>query len=450
MMAVWILCGVAGSGKSSLAQALARELDWRVLDADDFHPPANREKMRAGQPLTEADREPWLRAMEQALHGVQGNLLLAFPGLKAAHRARLAAAAPGAHFAFLKVSPETARQRLLARGGFFPASLVESQFADLEDPVEALELDGELDRPALLERALRWLRPGQAGLVGLGRMGLGLGGRLADAGFEVLAYDQDAAARERAQTRGLKVFGSLEALAAAFTGERRVLLSLPAGEATLAVAEALMPRLSPQDLLVDASNGHWKQSQALAGRGFDFVDAGVSGGLRGAVEGYCVMAGGSPAAYARAYPLFHALAAPGGLVHCGPAGSGHFTKMAHNGIEYGMMQAYGEGFELLASQPGLPLGKIAEAWRHGAVVRSWLLDLSAEALKEDPSLARFTGRVGENSTGRWAADAAQERGLEMPALQAALEGRRRSRERPGFAGKLLSALREKFGGHAEA
>jgi 6-phosphogluconate dehydrogenase len=276
------------------------------------------------------------------------------------------------------------------------------------------------------------------------------------AGFKVWGWDEDAAARQRALGQGLPVAAGLADLAAQVPAPRRLLLSLPAGEATAAVLRALQPALQAGDLIIDAANARYQDSQdhaaQLAERGVAFVDAGVSGGVFGAQAGYCIMAGGGAPAFAKARPLLHACAAPGGLLHVGGAGEGHRVKTVHNGIEYGLMQAYAEGFELLQRSGGgaLDLAAIARLWGQGAVVRSWLLELAGAELAQDPGLDRYEGRVGENSTGRWAAELAQAHGVAVPALQAALEARARSRQAPSFGSKLLSGLRARFGGHSEA
>jgi 6-phosphogluconate dehydrogenase len=457
VMPLWIISGVSGSGKSSLARLLSQRLQAPCLDADDYHPPANIAKMRAGQPLDEADREAWLAGLAKAVAALEGReAVLAFPGLKAAHRDQLRQAAGDARFAFLEVGQALAQDRLRQRGGFFPPELAASQFAALEADPGAYPLDGAQSLDALLEQALAWAQPGSCGVVGLGRMGLGLAGRLAAAGFKVWGWDENADARERAQAQGLSVADGLEALAAQLPAPRRLLLSLPAGEATAMVLQALLPGLQAGDLLIDAANARYQDSQdhaaQLAERGVAFVDAGVSGGVFGARAGYCIMAGGNPAAFAKARPLLHACAAPGGLLHVGPAGEGHRVKTVHNGIEYGLMQAYAEGFETLQRSGGgaLDLAAIARLWGQGAVVRSWLLELAAAELAQDPGLERYEGRVGENSTGRWAAELAQAYDVPVPALQAALDARARSRKVPSFGSKLLSGLRSRFGGHSEA
>jgi 6-phosphogluconate dehydrogenase len=292
--------------------------------------------------------------------------------------------------------------------------------------------------------------------IGLGRMGGGMARRLRAKGWRVLGYDLDLAARSRARDEGLEVVDNLEALLAAMPYHRKILLSVPHGPASKSLIKDLEGRLREGDLLIDTANSPWREAQAHAAdyakKSLLFVDAGVSGGLRGAEIGYCVMAGGAPEAFHRARPVLEAVAMADALLHCGPPGAGHFTKMVHNGIEYGMMQSLAEGLELLKASPEfhIDLDQAATLWTRGSVIRSWLLDLAAEALREDPDLAKFEGRVGELGTGQWAAQAAADLKVETPALGAALAAREKSRQRPGFGGKVLSALRAKFGGHQEA
>ncbi len=296
----------------------------------------------------------------------------------------------------------------------------------------------------------------QALVIGLGRMGGGMARRLRAKGLKTLGYDLDPKTRERFRAEGGDAVDSLEALLAAMPFHRRVLLSVPHGPAATQLIQDLGQTLREGDLLIDTANSPWREAASHAAlyakRGLLFVDAGVSGGLKGADIGYCVMVGGTPEAFHRARGLLEAVAMSDALLHCGPAGAGHFTKMVHNGIEYGMMQALAEGFELLKASPEfhIDLDQAAVLWTRGAVIRSWLLELAAEALREDPELSAFEGRVGELGTGQWAAQAAADLKIETPALSAALAARERYRQKPGFGGKILSALRQKFGGHAEA
>ena len=284
------------------------------------------------------------------------------------------------------------------------------------------------------------------GMIGLGKMGANMATRLRRAGHEVVGYDRDPAARD---------VDSLEALVAALDGEGRrvVWVMVPAGAATGATIDALAGLLSPGDLVVDGGNSNFRDSQAhgaaLAERGIGFVDAGVSGGVWGLEEGYCIMAGGKTGDVAHLEPVFDALVADGGFAHVGPAGAGHFTKMVHNGVEYGLMQAYAEGYELLqASDVPVDVPATLEVWRHGSVVRSWLLDLLADAVADDPELAGVRGWVEDSGEGRWTVEQAVQLGVPAPAITAALYARFASRQEDSLAMRTLAVLRKQFGGHA--
>ena len=304
----------------------------------------------------------------------------------------------------------------------------------------------------------------RVGLVGLGRMGGNMALRLMQHGHGVVGYDQDASVVASLAGAGAQGAKSLEALVAGLEAPRTVWVMLPAGEATQSAIDTLARLLAEGDVVIDGGNTFWKddlaRARALAARGIHYIDVGTSGGIRGLEQGYCLMVGGETQIVARLMPLFNALATEGGFVHAGGPGSGHFVKMVHNAIEYGLMQAYAEGFDVLrhAGSEALPeeerldlaLAPIAEAWRHGSVIRSWLLDLAAEALGKDEDLARYTGVVADSGEGRWALAAAIEERVPAPVLAAALHARFRSqRERGGYADKLLSALRAGFGGHVE-
>ena len=282
------------------------------------------------------------------------------------------------------------------------------------------------------------------GLVGMGRMGGGIRTRLERAGHTVVAYDLDATRSDVA---------ALAELVEVLAPPRVVWLMLPAGEATAQAVEVLSALLAPGDTLVDGANGHYRAAQAraaaLAERGIAFVDAGVSGGVWGVEGGYCVMAGGAEAAVAALGPLWAALAEPAGFAHVGPAGAGHYVKMVHNAIEYGLMEAYAEGFALLrAFDAPIDLGGVAALWGQSSVVRSWLLELVGRALAADPELRGLRGAVADSGEGRWAVQEAVERGVPAPAISAALYARFASRDADAFALRLLAALRREFGGHA--
>ncbi|MBX9605277.1 MAG: decarboxylating 6-phosphogluconate dehydrogenase [Gammaproteobacteria bacterium] len=297
----------------------------------------------------------------------------------------------------------------------------------------------------------------QLGMIGLGRMGANMARRLRRAGIEVVGHDRDAAlVAGLAAECGVIPVSDLDALVAALTPPRSVWVMLPAGEITTQTIAALGARLAPGDLLVDGANGHYQDAMTrhatLAARGIDFVDAGVSGGVWGLDNGYGLMLGGDGLAVERLRPVIEALAptSTSGWVHCGPAGAGHYVKMIHNGIEYGLMQAYAEGFALLRAKGefNLDLAEIAESWRHGSVVRSWLLDLTADALAANPALIGIAPVVADSGEGRWTAIEAIERGVPAPVIGAALNARFSSQGAGDFGSRLLAAMRQAFGAHA--
>ncbi len=291
-------------------------------------------------------------------------------------------------------------------------------------------------------------------LVGLGRMGGNMVTRLTRGGHRVIAHDRAGdVVRRVAETTGAVGAASLSELAAALTPPRHVWLMLPAGEPTEATIEALTGVLARGDVIIDGGNSRYKddvrRAAALAARGLSYVDVGVSGGIWGLEIGYCMMVGGERAVVERLAPVFTTLAPPQGWLHVGGHGSGHYVKMIHNGIEYGMMQAYAEGFELMsASEYGLDLPAIARLWNQGSVVRSWLLELTADALAADPTLAGLKPWVEDSGEGRWTVEDAVEKAVPAPTITAALFARFRSRRDNSFADRLLAALRNAFGGHA--
>jgi 6-phosphogluconate dehydrogenase len=313
----------------------------------------------------------------------------------------------------------------------------------------------------------------QLGMVGLGRMGANLVRRLARAGIGAVVWDRDPAAVAALAAEGAEAASDLADLVRCLPAPRAVWVMLPAGDATEGALSELAALLSPGDTLIDGGNGMWKdavrRAALLRERGVDFLDIGTSGGVWGLARGYCLMIGGPAAPVARLDPIFAALAPgeaaapatpgrdagadprpPQGYVHCGPNGAGHFTKMVHNAIEYGMMQAMAEGLELLqAHGDDMPVPDITEAWRRGSVVASWLLDLTAQALAADGELSSYSGRVGDSGEGRWAVQAAIESAVPAPVLSAALYSRFRSRQAGPFADRALSAMRNAFGGHLE-
>jgi 6-phosphogluconate dehydrogenase len=293
-------------------------------------------------------------------------------------------------------------------------------------------------------------------MIGLGKMGLNMALRLVRGGHRVAAFDVNAEAVRAAAAAGAEGIFTLDELTAALAPPRAVWVMVPAGEITEETIHELSWRLAAGDTIVDGGNSWYRDSvrraAALQERGLNFVDAGTSGGIWGLAEGYSLMIGGDEPAVARLRPVFETLApAPDrGWGRVGPGGAGHFAKMVHNGIEYGLMQAYAEGFSLLARKTefGFDLPQVAEIWRHGSVVRSWLLDLTARALAGNPRLEGIASRVADSGEGRWTVQEAVELGCPLPVITLALQNRFRSREDDPFGDRLLSALRNQFGGHA--
>ncbi len=297
----------------------------------------------------------------------------------------------------------------------------------------------------------------QLGMIGLGKMGGNMARRLRRHGFEVVGFNRDSQATETlARECGLVPADSPEALVERLDAPRVVWLMLPAGEVTSSYVQQMRDLLEPGDVLVDGANSFYKDSlehgELLAAAGIHFVDAGVSGGIWGLENGYALMVGGSDEAFAAVRPIIEALA-PGhvqGWVHAGPVGSGHFTKMIHNGIEYGMMQAYAEGFALLKGRDDfdIDLAAVAECWRHGSVVRSWLLDLTADVLAGDQDLDDIAPYVADSGEGRWTALEGIEQGVPTPVMSLALMARFASQGRQDYSARLLAMMRQQFGGHA--
>jgi 6-phosphogluconate dehydrogenase len=321
----------------------------------------------------------------------------------------------------------------------------------------------------------------QIGIVGLGRMGANIARRLMRAGHHAVVYNRTAAAAEALASEGAIPAAALADMMAKLEAPRAVWIMLPAGAPTEAAVAELAGLLQPGDTLIDGGNSFYKddirRAAMLKERGIHYIDVGTSGGVWGLERGYCMMIGGDRQAVDRLDPLFATLApgvgdiprTPGrggrdtraeqGYIHAGPSGAGHFVKMIHNGIEYGLMQAYAEGFDILkhANSADLPpeqrfdfdLADIAEVWRRGSVISSWLLDLTAMALAKDAALEKFAGYVEDSGEGRWTVNAAIEEAVPASVLTAALYARFRSRRDGGFADKLLSAMRSEFGGHRE-
>ncbi|XTI71682.1 phosphogluconate dehydrogenase (NAD(+)-dependent, decarboxylating) [Acidithiobacillus sp. AC3] len=298
---------------------------------------------------------------------------------------------------------------------------------------------------------------GKIGMVGLGRMGGNMARRLQRDGAEVVAYNRHIEkAQELAQETGMQAASSLQELVEQLPAPRVVWLMLPAGAPTAEHIAELLPLLAKGDILVNGANAFYGDSMAQAkeveGHGVEYVDAGVSGGVWGLQEGYALMVGGKPEAVAKVEPFLKILA-PGpdkGWLHCGPVGSGHFVKMVHNGIEYGMMQALAEGFAILQGKTefDLDLAAVAEMWRYGSVVRSWLLDLTAATLHKDQVLADIAPIVADSGEGLWTAQAALEQKIPAPVITLALQMRWASQGKDDYAAKLLAMMRNQFGGHA--
>ena len=290
-------------------------------------------------------------------------------------------------------------------------------------------------------------------MVGLGKMGANMTRRLLRGGHRVVAYDRSAAVSAELATEGAEGAATLAEAVSKLRAPRCVWVMVPAGDATAAVLAELRGLLQPGDVAIDGGNADWRddagRAAAYAEKGLVYLDCGTSGGVHGLVEGYCLMVGGDKAAVDRLRPLFDTLATKEGFAHLGAAGAGHYAKMVHNAIEYGMMEAYAEGFEMLRSGPHkVDLAQTAGLWRHGSVVRSWLLDLTHQALRKDPQLASLSGHVADSGECRWAVETAIDQETPTPVFSAALFARFRSRQTDSFAMKLLAALRREFGGHA--
>jgi 6-phosphogluconate dehydrogenase len=321
----------------------------------------------------------------------------------------------------------------------------------------------------------------QLGMIGLGRMGGNIVRRLLRGGHDCVVYDKSQGAVDALAAEGAKGADSVAALVAALAKPRAVWIMLPAGEITGATVAELTELLAAGDTVIDGGNSFYqddiKRAAQLRPKGVTYLDVGTSGGVWGLERGYCMMIGGDPEAFARLDPIFATLApgigtiertpgrdakggtAENGYIHCGPNGAGHFVKMIHNGIEYGLMQAYAEGFDILhgvatADVPQerrykLDLADIAEVWRRGSVISSWLLDLTAIALTKTPDLGTYSGNVEDSGEGRWTVNAAIEQAVPADVLSAALFARFRSRQDHTFADRILSAMRFQFGGHVE-
>ncbi len=293
----------------------------------------------------------------------------------------------------------------------------------------------------------------QLAMIGLGRMGGNMVRRLVQGGHELIAYDQSADAVKSHVGTGAKGAKDLADVVRQLTPPRVVWIMVPA-EAVEGTIEQLVPHLSRGDIVIDGGNSNFRDSlrrgEALKGNGIEFVDVGTSGGIWGLTLGYCLMIGASPAAFQHCEPIFRTLAPPEGWAHVGPPGAGHYVKMVHNGIEYGMLQAYAEGYEILhASQDfKLQLGEIAKLWNHGSVVRSWLNELAERAFSRDDQLAGIRGYVEDSGEGRWTVEEAMRLNVAAPVITLSLLARFRSRQQESFGAKVIAALRREFGGHA--
>ena len=293
----------------------------------------------------------------------------------------------------------------------------------------------------------------QLAMIGLGRMGGNMVRRLAQGGHELIVYDSNPDAVKPHVGKGVKGAKDLADVVRQLTPRRVVWIMVPAG-AVEATIEQLVPYLSRGDIIIDGGNSNFRDSvrraETLTAKGIEFVDVGTSGGIWGLTLGYCLMIGAAPAAFQHCEPVFRSLAAPDGYAHVGPCGAGHYVKMVHNGIEYGLLQAYAEGYEILhASQDfKLQLGQIAKLWNHGSVVRSWLNELAERALSRDDQLAAIRGYVEDSGEGRWTVDEAMRLDVAAPVITLSLLARLRSRQEESFGAKVIAALRKEFGGHA--
>lgn len=293
----------------------------------------------------------------------------------------------------------------------------------------------------------------ELGMIGLGRMGANMSERLVRGGHRVIAYDRSAEAIQRVVDKGAVGAQSVTDFVNKLSLPRVIWLMVPSGDPVDQTIDQLLPSLAKGDIIIDGGNSNYKDSirraEKMTAQGMHFIDAGTSGGVWGLQNGYCVMVGGEKEIVVRLEPIFLTLAPKDGYLHAGPNGAGHFVKMIHNGIEYGMMQAYGEGFELLkASQFDLDLAKISHLWNQGSVVRSWLLELCESAFEKDPKLDSIKGYVEDSGEGRWTVIEAIERGVSATLLAHALFARYASRQQDAFANKVIAALRNEFGGHA--
>ena len=292
----------------------------------------------------------------------------------------------------------------------------------------------------------------QVGMIGLGRMGTGMTQRLLQGGHQVMVYDRSPDAVAALAARGAAATSSLEDLGEKLKGPRIFWLMIPAGSPVDDTIQRLSATLSPGDVIVDGGNSNYKDSirraEDLRSKQIEFLDAGVSGGVWGLKVGFCLMVGGKEAVFKQVEPILRTLAPPDGYAYVGPSGAGHYSKMVHNGIEYSMLQAYAEGFEILKASPfTFDLVQLSRLWNHGSVIRSWILELAQAAFERDPELAHIKGYVDDSGEGRWTLQEAIDHAVPAPALAMSLFMRFRSRQDDSFSAKVLAALRNEFGGH---
>jgi 6-phosphogluconate dehydrogenase len=291
------------------------------------------------------------------------------------------------------------------------------------------------------------------GFIGLGKMGLNMVHRLLNDKHELVVFDRSNEQMKKAESLGAVSSDSLRTLVNKLDGRKIIWMMVPAGKPVDETVDSLIPLLNKDDIIIDGGNSHYKESQKSAKlcseKGIHFIDCGTSGGVWGLKEGYCLMYGGNKDAAKFCEPIFKTLAPENGYLYCGEAGTGHFVKMVHNGIEYGMMQAYAEGFEILDKSPmDIDLAAVSKVWQYGSVIRSWLLELSHLALTNDPELEKIKGYVQDSGEGRWTVQAAIDFDVPAHIITASLYNRFQSRETDSFAMKMLAALRNEFGGHA--
>jgi len=294
----------------------------------------------------------------------------------------------------------------------------------------------------------------QLAMIGLGRMGGNMVQRLLGGRHQVVVFDRSADAVAASVAKGAKAATGLADVVKQLSSPRVIWIMVPAGQPVQATIDELVPLLAKGDILIDGGNSNFKdtlrRADELAARGIEYVDAGTSGGVWGLTVGYCLMVGASPGAYATCEPIFKTLAPPDGCAHVGPPGAGHYVKMIHNGIEYGMLQAYAEGYEILHASKHfeLDLARIAALWNQGSVVRSWLNELAARAFAKEPGLDSLKGFVADSGEGRWTVQEAMDLDVPAPVITLSLLARFRSRQEESFGAKVIAALRNEFGGHA--